>query len=125
MKSNHAAPEVNLVALFGPEHGIRGKLDTTAIADGTDEKTNLPVYSLYNGTSRKPAPQHLAGLDVLVFDIQDIGTRFHTHLSTMGACMEAAEKAGLKFFVLESFFPGFLLLFLKLFVESFFPGFLI
>lgn len=102
----HDSAAVDLVALFGPEHGIRGTQDHNKISDGTDQKTGLPVYSLYNGTSRKPAPQHLAGLDALVFDIQDIGTRFYTYISTMGLCMEAAKDSGIKkFFVLDRVNP--------------------
>lgn len=95
----HQAPDVTLVALFSPEHGIRGELDEK-VGDGKDEKTGLPVYSLY-GERRSPAPEQLAGLDALVFDIQDIGSRFYTYISTMGNCLEAAGKAGLRFIVLD------------------------
>jgi uncharacterized protein YbbC (DUF1343 family)/CubicO group peptidase (beta-lactamase class C family) len=98
-----AAPEVQLKALFSPEHGIRGQLDEK-VPDGSDEKTGLPVYSLY-GERRTPAPEQLKDLDALVFDIQDIGCRFYTYPSTMGNCMEAAAKAGLKFFVLDRVNP--------------------
>jgi len=94
---------VQLKALFGPEHGIRGQLDEK-VSDSVDEKTGLPVYSLY-GETRIPKPEHLKGLDALVFDIQDIGCRFYTYPSTMGNCMQAAAKAGLKFFVLDRVNP--------------------
>jgi uncharacterized protein YbbC (DUF1343 family) len=100
----HGAEGVQLVALFSPEHGIRGALDQDKIPDGTDAKTGLPVYSLY-GERRTPAPEQLANLDALVFDIQDIGCRFYTYVSTMGNCLEAAGKAGKKFIVLDRVNP--------------------
>lgn len=100
----HHAEGVKLVALFSPEHGIRGALDQEKINDSTDEKTGLPVYSLY-GQRRAPAPEQLAGLDVLVFDIQDIGCRFYTYTSTMGNCLEAAAKAKVAFMVLDRVNP--------------------
>jgi uncharacterized protein YbbC (DUF1343 family)/CubicO group peptidase (beta-lactamase class C family) len=96
----HAAPNVKLVALFGPEHGIRGTLDHDGITDSVDEATGLPVYSLY-GETRKPTKKHLAGIDALVFDIQDVGARFYTYTSTMCMAMEAAAEAGIEFFVLD------------------------
>lgn len=99
----HRSPELKLVALFSPEHGIRGELDEK-VADGRDAQTGLPVYSLY-GERRAPAPEQLAGLDALVFDIQDIGCRFYTYVSTMGLCLEAAGKAGLRFVVLDRVNP--------------------
>jgi uncharacterized protein YbbC (DUF1343 family)/CubicO group peptidase (beta-lactamase class C family) len=99
----HEAPEVQLSVLFSPEHGIRGLLDSN-VSDSTDQKTGLPIYSLY-GQRRKPVPEQLAGLDALVFDIQDIGCRFYTYISTMGLCLEAAAEAGLKFFVLDRVNP--------------------
>ena len=95
----HKAPGVSLVALFSPEHGIRGALDEK-VADSKDEQTGLPVFSLY-GVRRTPAPEQLAGLDALVFDIQDIGCRFYTFPATMNNCLEAAAKAKLKFIVLD------------------------
>ncbi|PYX27905.1 MAG: hypothetical protein DMG80_17520, partial [Acidobacteria bacterium] len=97
------APEVELKALFSPEHGIRGALDEK-VSDSTDEKTGLPVFSLY-GVRRAPTPEQLKGLDALVFDIQDIGSRFYTYISTMGLCLEAAAKAKIKFIVLDRVNP--------------------
>lgn len=99
----HEAPGVQLVALFSPEHGIRGLLDEK-VSDGRDEKTGLPVYSLY-GERRAPTLEQVAGLDVLVFDIQDIGCRFYTYISTLGNCMEVAAKAGIGFMVLDRVNP--------------------
>ncbi len=93
------APGVTLVALFGPEHGIRGEVDEK-VGDSKDAKTGLPVYSLY-GDRRKPTQAQLKGLDALVFDIQDVGCRFYTYTSTMGLCMEAAAEAGIEFIVLD------------------------
>jgi uncharacterized protein YbbC (DUF1343 family) len=97
----HEAPGMQLVALYGPEHGVRGdahagdKVDTA-----TDGKTGVPVYSLY-GKTRKPTPDMLEGVDVLVYDIQDIGSRSFTYISTMGLAMEAAGEAGIPFVVLD------------------------
>jgi len=96
----HESENVKLVALFSPEHGIRGTLDQSRIADSVDEKTGLPVYSLY-GENRSPTKEQLAEIDVLVFDIQDIGTRFYTYISTMGMAMESAAKARKEFIVLD------------------------
>ncbi|MEM7146055.1 MAG: DUF1343 domain-containing protein [Verrucomicrobiota bacterium] len=100
----HKAPNINLVALFSPEHGIRGEADEN-VDDETDAKTGLPVHSLYRENRRKPTPDQLAGLDALVFDIQDIGTRFYTYISTMGLAMEAAAENDLAFFVLDRVNP--------------------
>lgn len=93
------AQGVQLVALFSPEHGIRGNADEK-VSDSRDEQTGLPIYSLY-GETRRPKPEHLKGVDALVFDIQDIGTRFYTYISTLGYVMEEAAKAGLPVFVLD------------------------
>ena len=92
----HIAPGLNLVALFSPEHGIRGELDQEEIGDTTDEKTGLPVYSLY-GKQRSPDPFQLEGIDTLVFDIQDIGCRFYTYISTMVECLEMAAACKIQF----------------------------
>jgi len=95
------ARNVDLVAVFSPEHGLEGKLDIPHIADGrTGRGTGIPVFSLY-GDTRKPTRAMLEGIDTLVFDIQDIGTRFYTYISTMGNAMEAAEEHGLRFVVLD------------------------
>jgi uncharacterized protein YbbC (DUF1343 family)/CubicO group peptidase (beta-lactamase class C family) len=93
------APGVKLTTLFSPEHGIRGALDDK-VSDSTDEKTGLPVFSLY-GESRRPKPEQLKQLDALVFDIQDVGVRFYTYISTLGYAMEEAAKARLPLFILD------------------------
>jgi uncharacterized protein YbbC (DUF1343 family) len=95
----HAAPQVELVALFSPEHGLKGLLDER-VADSSDPLTGLKVYSLY-GKTRKPSAEMLAGVEVLVFDIQDIGARFYTYIATMGLGMEAAAEQGIRFVVLD------------------------
>ena len=95
----HKAEGVKLVALFSPEHGIRGELDEK-VGDGKDEKTGLPVYSLY-GERRKPTPEQLKGVDIIVYDIQDIGCRFYTYISTLGLVMEAAGAAKIPVVVLD------------------------
>lgn len=94
-----SAPGVTLVALFSPEHGIRGQVDEK-VADSTDPRSGLPIYSLY-GETRKPKPAQLANLDALVFDIQDVGARFYTYISTMGLAMEAAAEARKPLFILD------------------------
>lgn len=97
----HEAPNVQLGALFGPEHGIRGDEDAGAkIADGIDDATGVPVYSLY-GEHRRPTADMTEGLDALVFDIQDVGARFYTYISTMGLSMQSAAEAGIPFIVLD------------------------
>ena len=93
------ADGVKLVALFGPEHGIEGKLDAT-VGNATDAATGVPIYSLY-GDTKRPTDQMLEGIDALVFDIQGAGVRFYTFITTMGYCMEAASKHGIAFFVLD------------------------
>ena len=95
------APEVNLVALFGPEHGVRGNFGAgEKVYSSTDFKTGLPTYSLY-GKFRKPDPDMLKGIDVLVYDIQDTGCRSYTYISTLGLAMEAAAELGIEFIVLD------------------------
>ncbi len=90
-----------LVALFSPEHGIRGRApEGERIEDEVDAATGLPVYSLYDET-RAPTPEELAKLDVLVFDLQDIGARYYTYVSTMAPAMRAAGAAGVPFVVLD------------------------
>jgi uncharacterized protein YbbC (DUF1343 family) len=118
----HAAPDVKLVALFSPEHGIRGTADAS-VGDTIDEKTKLPVYSLYGDApprppgqsaadrdlavirARAPRPEQLRELDALVYDIQDIGARFYTYPAALGAALEAAGRAHKKFFVLDRINP--------------------
>ena len=95
----HGAPDVRLTALFGPEHGIRGDRDEK-VADAVDTATGIPVYSLY-GQTFKPRAEVLKDLDALVFDIQDIGCRFYTYISTMGHCLEACAEAGIHMVVLD------------------------
>ena len=95
----HDSPNVELVVLFAPEHGIRGTFDQH-VADSTDERTGLRVYSLY-GETRRPTAEMLEGVDTLVFDIQDIGTRFYTYIATMGMAMEEAAKRDIRFVVLD------------------------
>ena len=94
-------PEVNLVALFSPEHGIRGRAEAgVKVEGGVDERTGLPIHSLYGATT-KPTAAMLDGIEVLLFDIQDIGTRYYTYLSTMALAMEAAGEHGIDFVVLD------------------------
>ncbi len=94
------APDVSLVALFGPEHGLRGDFDQPKVADSVDTQTGLPVYSLY-GARTQPSGKQLGDLDTLVFDIQDIGCRFYTYLSTLGTILEAASAHGKRVVVLD------------------------
>ncbi len=94
-----AAPGVKLVALFAPEHGFKGALDEK-VKDERDEKTGLMIYSLY-GETRTPTEDMLQGIDTLVFDIQDVGARFYTYESTMGNCMMAAARRGIRYIVLD------------------------
>ena len=97
----HRAPGVKLVALFGPEHGVRGDVEGGKEINGfNDAQTGLPVYSLY-GRTRKPTKDMLRGIDVLVYDIQDIGVRSYTYISTLGLAMEAAAENNVTFVVLD------------------------
>ena len=97
------APGIRLAAIFSPEHGIAGILDTTAIGNSHDAATGAPVYSVYGDSDakRRPTPEQLAGLDAIVYDIQDAGVRFYTYESTLGYFLEAAAKAGKEIFVLD------------------------
>jgi beta-N-acetylhexosaminidase len=102
----HTQPGVNLSALFGPEHGLRGEAQAGQHVNGyTDAITGLPVYSLY-GDTQKPTPEMLKGVDVLVFDLQEGGVRFYTYLSTLAYVMQAATEHGLPVIVLDR--PAFL-----------------
>ncbi|MEN8138545.1 MAG: DUF1343 domain-containing protein [Bacteroidota bacterium] len=97
----HEAPDVNLVALFGPEHGVRGNFSAgDKIDDYKDPKTEIIVYSLY-GKKRKPSQEILENIDILVYDIQDIGVRSYTYISTLGLAMEAAAEKGIELVVLD------------------------
>lgn len=97
----HEAKGVELVALYGPEHGVRGDVHAgDIIADFNDPNTGVPVYSLY-GSTRKPTPEMLEGIDVLVYDIQDIGCRSYTYISTMYLAMQAASENNIEFMVLD------------------------
>ncbi|QFT90343.1 hypothetical protein FIU87_17015 [Bacillus sp. THAF10] len=94
-------PDTELTALYGPEHGVRGDAQAGQYVDFyIDEKTGLPVYSLY-GPTRKPTPEMLENIDVLLFDIQDVGTRFYTYIYTMAYAMEAAKENDIPFVVLD------------------------
>lgn len=95
----YARKDMKILALFGPEHGIRG--DTTgSIANAVDLKTGIPIYSLY-GKTYKPTPEMLKGIDMLIFDIQDVGARFYTFISTLGFVMEAAAESHIPVMVLD------------------------
>nr|WP_281974935.1 DUF1343 domain-containing protein [Halobacillus litoralis] len=97
----HEDDDVDLTALYGPEHGVRGSAQAGDYVEFyTDEKTGLPVYSLY-GETRKPTPEMLEDIEVLLFDIQDVGTRFYTYIYTMAYAMEAAEENDIPFIVLD------------------------
>jgi hypothetical protein len=96
----HEAKNVKLVSLFAPEHGIRGELDQEKIDDAKDEKTDLPIYSLY-GATRRPKPEQLKDLDAIVYDIQDIGARFYTYTATLRNVMEEAANAKIPVYVLD------------------------
>ncbi|HWE04798.1 MAG TPA: exo-beta-N-acetylmuramidase NamZ domain-containing protein [Tepidisphaeraceae bacterium] len=96
-----AAKNVQLVKLFSPEHGIAGVLDEK-IANSSDSKTGLKIVSLYGGAkSQKPSAESLDGIDTLVFDVQDVGVRFYTYISTMGLCMQACAERKIRFVVLD------------------------
>ncbi len=95
------AEGVDVVALFGPEHGVRGDVYAGGkVSDVTDPATGLPVYSLY-GATRKPTPEMLEGIDAMVYDIQDVGARSYTFISTLGLVMEACAEAGIEVVVLD------------------------
>ena len=95
------APDVDLVAVFAPEHGVRGTEGAGAeISDEVDPATGVPILSLY-GETRQPTPEMLEGVDTIVFDLQDVGGRFYTYISTMGLAMQAANEAGVRFVVLD------------------------
>ncbi len=97
------APGVSLNAIFSPEHGVTGTLDTTDINNSKDAATGVPVYSVYGGTdaARRPPADVMKNLDAVVFDIQDAGVRFYTYETTLGYFLEAAAKAGIELIVLD------------------------
>ena len=97
------APGVKLTAIFSPEHGIAGKLDTSEVGNSKDEPTGVPIYSVYGDSDakRRPSNANMTGLEVIVFDIQDIGVRFYTYESTLGYFLEAAAKSGKEIVVLD------------------------
>ena len=100
----HAHPDVDLRLLCGPEHGIRGAAqDMVGVANSPDPLTGLPEVSLYGNTfeSLSPRPEHLSQIDVLVFDIQDVGARYYTYAATMALCMRAAKKVAMKVIILD------------------------
>lgn len=97
----YSAPGVRLAALYGPEHGVRGDFAAGEYVDfEIDPVTGIPVYSLY-GKTRKPSPEMLKDIDILVYDIQDIGSRSYTYISTLGLVMEAAAEKGIPLVVLD------------------------
>ena len=97
----YKAPGVKLTALYGPEHGVRGEFTAGEIIGSVkDPATGIPVYSLY-GETRKPTREMLSGIDILVYDIQDIGSRSYTYISTLGLAMEAAAENNIPFVVLD------------------------
>ena len=95
------APKVKLTAIFSPEHGITGTRDDPNIASATDEATGVPMYSLHDRGQYRPTPEMLKDLDALVYDIQDIGARFYTYITTLGYMLEAAAQARIPFYVLD------------------------
>lgn len=97
-----AHPDLRLTALLAPEHGIRGTLEAgVKVADETDPKTGVRVYSLYAGEDQSPTPAMLADVDVLVYDLQEVGGRTWTYVSTMALSMQAARRKGIPFVVLD------------------------
>lgn len=97
----HDDPDVTITALFGPEHGLRGQADAgEPVDDSVDERTGAPVFSLY-GENRRPTAEMMENVDLLIFDMQDVGTRFYTYPATMGRSMISAAEAGIPFLVLD------------------------
>ena len=96
-----AAPGVKLVAVFTPEHGIAGTRDDENVESSTHPKLGIPVHSLHFKGRYRPTPEMLKGVDVLVYDIQDVGARFYTYITTLGYCLEEAAKAKIPFYVLD------------------------
>ena len=97
----HRTPGVRLTAIFAPEHGLRGTRENRNIESGRDPATGVPVYSLYQRGRYRPTPEMLCGLDALVYDIQDIGARFYTYITTLGYMLEEAARAKIPIYVLD------------------------
>jgi len=95
------APAVRLVAIFSPEHGLEGNREDRNIDDSVDQKTGVPIYSLYNAGHYRPTPEMLKNVDALIYDIQQNGARFLTRITTLGYAMEAAAQKGIPFYVLD------------------------
>jgi uncharacterized protein YbbC (DUF1343 family)/CubicO group peptidase (beta-lactamase class C family) len=97
------APGISLDAIFSPEHGVTGSLDTLHVGNSTDAATGVPVYSVYGGSdaARRPSPDVLKSLEAVVVDIQDVGARYYTYETTLGYFLEAAAKAGIELIVLD------------------------
>jgi uncharacterized protein YbbC (DUF1343 family)/CubicO group peptidase (beta-lactamase class C family) len=97
------APNATLVAIFSPEHGVNGTLDTTGINNSVDGATGVPIYSVYGGTdaARRPRPDVMKTLDAVVFDLQDAGARYYTYETTVGYFLEGTAKAGIELIVLD------------------------
>lgn len=95
------APGVKLTAIFAPEHGITGTREDRNIDDSVDERTGVPIYSLYNRGQYRPTPAMMKDVDVLIYDIEQNGARFLTRITTLGYCMEAAAQKGIPFYVLD------------------------
>jgi uncharacterized protein YbbC (DUF1343 family) len=102
-KASTEVPGIALEAIFSPEHGVTGTLDTTHVGNTTDEATGIPVYTVYGGTdaARRPPPDVMKTLDAVVFDIQDAGARYYTYETTLGYFLESAAKAGIELIVLD------------------------
>jgi uncharacterized protein YbbC (DUF1343 family)/CubicO group peptidase (beta-lactamase class C family) len=100
---HNSIPGISLEAIFSPEHGVTGTLDTTHVGNSTDAATGIPVYSVYGGTdeARHPPTDVMKNLDAIVYDIQDAGVRFYTYETTLGYFLDAAAKAGIEMIVLD------------------------
>lgn len=97
----HQHPDIKITALYGPEHGIRGDIFAgDHVETGVDEKTGIPIFSLY-GKTRRPTPEMLENIDVFLFDIQDVGARYYTFVYSMAYAMEAAREKGIEFVILD------------------------
>lgn len=97
----HNSSKINVTKVFAPEHGFRGKADAgEIIKNGIDTKTKLPIISLY-GKNKKPSQKQLAGIDIVIFDIQDVGARFYTYISTLHYVMEACAEANIPVIILD------------------------